>query len=44
MTDHIKWTLNHLPPGEDSRLDIMEIETDIENSSGRKRGAAWRGT
>ena len=26
MTDHIKWTLNHLPPGEDSRLGIMSLE------------------
>lgn len=26
MTDHIKWTLNHLPPSEDSRLGIMSLE------------------
>ena len=26
MNDHIKWTLNHLPPGEDSRLGIMSLE------------------
>ena len=26
MTDHIKWTLNHLPPGEDSRLGIMSLK------------------